>query len=228
MSVRILAGSGALLFALAAPAAADAVPTIQPLKPCYVTADTENGPQSEGVQIAAAGFSPNASVDLTIDGAPYPGGQGLKANDLGELPVGSLPAPFVERGRRDFTITLTEQGNPANTASATAKSTALGVDVKPKQARPSDRIRFKGLGFTEAKGIYAHYIYKGKLRKTVRMARKPRSCGGFKVRRRQIPIKRPGLGDWTIQFDQSRRYVDPAETAIVYVRLDIRIRRVPR
>jgi hypothetical protein len=228
MSARTLAGSGALLFALATPAAADAAPAMQPLKPCYVTAETENGPQSEGVEVAATGFSPNASVDLTIDGAPYPGGQGLKANDLGELPVGSLPAPFVEKGRRDFTVTLTEQGNPANTVSATAKSTALGVDVKPKEARPSDRIRFKGLGFTEDKAIYAHYVYKGKPRKTVRMARKPRSCGGFKVRRRQIPVKRPGLGLWTIQFDQSRRFRDPAATPIVYVRLDIRVRRVPR
>jgi hypothetical protein len=228
MSARTLAGGGALLIALAAPAAASAVPTMEPLKPCYVTAKTRAGTESEGVRIAAAGFSPNASVDLTLDGAPYPGGTALKANDRGELPVGDLPAPFVEKGSRPFTITLTEQGNPANTVSATTMSTRLGVMVKPKQAHPSERIRFKGLGFTEDKAIYAHYLYKGKLRKTVRMARKPRECGGFAARRRQIPVKRPRLGDWTVQFDQFKRYVDPAVTSIVRVRLEIRVRRVPR
>jgi hypothetical protein len=228
MSPRTLAGSGALLVALAAPAAAQAVPTIQPLKPCYVTADTSQGPQSEGVRIVAAGFTPNALVDLSIDGAPYPGGEGLKAGQNGELPIEPVPAPFVESGSREFTVTLSERGNPANTVSATAKSTALGVTVKPKQAKPSDRIRFKGLGFTRPKAIYAHYLYKGKVRKTVRMARKPRECGGFKARRRQIPVKNPGLGGWTIQFDQSRRFRDPAVTPIVFVRLEIRVRLVRR
>ena len=93
--------------------------------------------------------------------------------------------------------------------STTAKSTALGVTVNPASARPSQRVRFKGLGFTQDKPIYAHYIHKGKVRKTVRMARRPRECGGFSARRRQIPIKNPRLGRWTVQFDQYKRFVDP-------------------
>jgi hypothetical protein len=222
-----LAGGGALLLALAAPAAAHALPRlVQPLKPCYVTADTESGPQSEGMQIVAADFTPNASVDLTIDGAMYPGGSGLQANERGELPIPSIPAPFVKRGSRAFTVTLTEVGNPANTISASTRSTALGVRLKPEEARPSDRVRFKGSGFTEDRGIWAHYLYKGKVRKTVRMARKARRCGSFKTRRRQIPVKSPGLGRWTIQFDQSKEFVDPALQPIVFVRLGIRIRLV--
>jgi hypothetical protein len=227
MATRTFAGAGALAVALAAPGAAQAAPVMAPLKPCYVTAATQAGPQSEGMQIVASGFSPNASVDLTIDGAPYEGGAGLQANGDGVLTVPPIPAPFVARGTRAYTVSLTEQGNPANTVSTTTKSTALGVKLTPKKARPSDRIRFKGGGFTDAKAIWAHYLYKGKLRKTVRMARKPRGgCGGFKVRRPQIPIKRPGLGDWTIQFDQSRSFVDPATQPIVFVRLGIRIRLV--
>jgi hypothetical protein len=59
------------------------------------------------------------------------------------------------------------------------------------------------------------------------VARKPRGdCGGFKARRRQIPIDRPKLGDWTIQFDQSKRFKDPAVEPIVFVRLGILIRLV--
>jgi hypothetical protein len=228
MSPRTLAGGCALVLALAAPSAAQAAPTIAPLKPCYVTAKTDTGRQREPMQITGAGFTPNASVDLTIDGEPVRDGSGLQADEFGNLPLPSIPAPFVRRGTRTFTVTLTEQQNPANTVSVTAKSTALGVSVKPEEARPSDRIRFKGSGFTEpGLGIYAHYIYKGKLRKTVRMARQPRDdCGGFEVRRRQIAVKRPGLGLWTIQFDQSADFVDPDVKPMVFVRLAIRIRLV--
>jgi hypothetical protein len=179
------------------------------------------------MNIQASGFSPNASVDLTIDGQPYEGGSGLQANQDGVLPVGAIPAPFVEKGTREYTVTLTEVGNLANTVSTTTKSTALRVTLKPREARPSRRIRFTGSGFTDAAPIWAHYVYKGKVRRTVRMARKPRGdCGGFKVRRRQIPIRKPGLGNWTVQFDQSKRFAYPPGTH--FVRLEILIRRVPR
>jgi hypothetical protein len=225
MAPRILAGSGALLAVLAAPAVAAAAPTIQPLEPCYVTALTDEGPQSEGVQITAAGFTPNSNVDLTIDGALVPGGDDLKAGMSGEL-TALIEAPFVESGRRAFTVTLTETTNPANNVSATAESAALGVSLKPQTARPSERIRFRGLGFTDDKPIYAHYVRKGKVRKTVRMASRPRACGGFSTRRRQFPMRNPKLGRWTVQFDQFRRFVDPKVTPINFVRLGIRIRLV--
>jgi hypothetical protein len=223
MSPRILAGSAALVISLAVPAAAQAVPTIQPLKPCYVTAGPEVT-QREGVQIAAQGFSPNSDVAVTVAGVAQPD---AKAGPSGEL-LFEVAAPFVKRGSEEFTITLTEIANPVNTVSATARTTALGVSVKPKRSAPSDRIRFKGSGFTEDKAIFAHYVYKGKVRKTVRMAREPRDCGGFRVRKRQIPIRKPGLGTWTIQFDQSRKFVDPATTPIVFVRLAIRLTLAPR
>jgi hypothetical protein len=227
MAARMLPGAAALAIALAAPAAAGAAPVMVPLKPCYVTAATSAGPQSEGMAILASGFTPNANVELTIDGVTYDGGSALQANADGALPLGPIPAPFVAKGTRKFTLTLTEIENPANTVSTTAKSTALGVKLKPKEARPSRRIRFKGSGFTERKPIWAHYVYKGELRKTVRMARRPRGdCGGFKARRRQIPVKRPGLGNWTIQFDQSRRFKDPEVEPLVFVRLAIRVRLV--
>ncbi len=226
MSARSLAAGGALIAALAAPAAAQAAPVIQPLEPCYVTALTSEGQQSEAMQIMAGGFTPNSDVRLTIDGAPVPGGEALKAGLAGELNVPGFPAPFVESGRRPFTVTLTEIDNPANTVSATSESAALGVSLKPETAKPSQRIRFKGLGFTEDRAIWVHYLRKGKLRKSVRMAREPRACGGFRKRRRQFPMRNPRLGKWILQFDQSRQYVDPNVTAIDFVRLAIRIRLV--
>ena len=226
MSARTLAVGGALLIALAAPASASAA-VMEPLKPCYVTAETASGPQSEGVPISASGFTPNSTVDLTIDGAPIDGSTGLQTSPEGALilPPNSVPAPFIPKGSRDFTVTLTEVGNPANTVSATAKTTALGVSVKPKRTRPSNRVRFKGGGFTADKPVYAHYLHKGKVQRTVRMARDTGTCGTWRARKRQIPVDDPGRGLWTVQFDQSKKYVDPASGRLnsVFVRLAIRV-----
>jgi len=218
MSPRQLALAGALLIPFAVPAAAQAAPVIPPLKPCYVTAQTASGPQSEQFTFTATGFTPNSVVDVSIDDGLL---GSLQADAAGNVLVENLPAPFIRSGFSDFTVTLTEQGNPANTASATAKTSALGVSVKPREARPSSTIRFKGLGFTQNKGVWAHYLYKGKLRKTVKMASDPGTCGSFTAHRRQIPVSNPGTGRWTIQFDQSKKYRSPANVRSVFVRLVI-------
>jgi hypothetical protein len=230
MSARIPAVTGALLIALLVPASAEAA-TIEPLKPCYVTAGSAAQPQGEPVQIRAAGFTANSKVDLAVDGQPV--SAGLQTDPAGNLSLpNQLAAPFIDSGTREFTVTLTEQSNPTNTVSATAKTTALNLSVKPRRARPSQRIRFKGNGFTARKPVYAHYIYKKKLRKTVRMVRKTGTCGGWTTRKPQIPINEPKPGTWTVQFDQSKKYIDatkPNNTLeSVFVRLGISVTLVPQ
>jgi hypothetical protein len=229
MSPRALAASGTLLISMAAPAAAEAVPTIAPLKPCYVTANTPSGPQSEGYFVNASGFTPNSQVTLALDGQPVRGGESLQTDSAGALNVpDGFPAPFVPAGSQSFTITLTEDGNPANVATATAKSTALGVTVRPASARPTQKIRFKGLGFTLDRGVYAHYVRKGKVRKTVRMVRRTGECGKWKARKPQFPFAHPHTGRWIVRFDQTKRYVaDPAnlDGAFVALRIDVTLRR---
>jgi hypothetical protein len=230
MSARIPAVTGALLGALLVPAGAEAA-AIEPLKPCYVTAGTPAGPQREGIAINASGFTPNSTVNLAMDGQPV-------ANSLQTDPAGSLrldpqnvPAPFIEKGSREFSVTLTENGNPANTVTATSRTTALGVSLRPRRARPSKRIRFKGSGFTGDGPVYAHYVYKGKLRKTVRMARKKSTCGGWRARRPQIPVNDPKTGNWIVQFDQSKRYRDARDPSSglqsVFVLIRISVSLVP-
>ena len=54
--------------------------------------------------------------------------------------------------------------------------------------------------------MYAHYLHKGELRKTVRMARNPNKCGEWRKKARQIPVRNPGKGIWTVQFDQLKQY----------------------
>jgi hypothetical protein len=204
MPARIPAVTGALLIALLVPAAADAA-TIAPLKPCYVTAGTAAAPQQEGVAIQAGGFAPNSTVHLDIDGQLVAGGDRLQVDENGNL---TLQAPFIASGSRRFSLTLTQNDNPANTVTATSRTTALNVAGTPKRAPLSKRILFKGRGFTADKPVYAHYVHKGKLRKTVRFAGTTGTCGTWRARRRQIPLARPAFGVWIIQFDQSKRYID--------------------
>lgn len=230
MPSRLLAAAGLVLVMLAVPASAQAVPTIEPLRPCYVTAGTAANPQGEPVTISAQGFSANAKVDLTVNGQPYPGGAGLQVGDTGLLQLPGFPAPFVKSGSADFTVTLTEQGNPANTVSATAKSVALGVDIRPPSARPSQRIRFSGSGFTADKPVYAHYTKGGKQIKRVRLAGRTGECGTWSVKRPQFPMSDPAQGNWIIQFDQSKKYLNGTKGKLrsVYVRVKIRVSLVPR
>jgi hypothetical protein len=228
MHHRTLVVAGALLLTLAVPSAAQAAPALlEPLKPCYATAGTAGDPQVEGVMVRATGFTPNAKVELTIDGDAVPGGETLQTYSDGTLGAFSpveVPAPYIRRGTRRFTLTLTEVDNPANVLTTTAKTTALRVSVRPRSATPSSRVRFSGSGFTAPRAVYAHYVRyaqdpfrvadaRGRLVRTVRIKRPSGDCGRFRARRPQIPVDEPRTGYWLVQFDQSRRYATPPTTA---------------
>jgi hypothetical protein len=226
MSPRTLAVCGALLIALAVPTGAQAAVTIDQLsKPCYVTADTTRGPEGEGIVVRAHGFAANSLVDIYFNGElAYPGRQTDANGEIGVLSPLVVPAPFIKRGSADFTLTITEQTNPANTATVTGRHTALGVKVKPRRAEPSRRIRFSGAGFTADKPVYAHYVYGGKVRKTVKMSGDPNTCGEWKKRARQIPVSNPKTGLWIVQFDQLKKYREPGPGfPSVFVQLEISV-----
>ena len=87
-------------------------------------------------------------------------------------------------------------------------------------------MRFIGRGFTDGTSVYAHYVRKGRHRKTVRLGAAAGPCGRFDVKRRQIPFK-PAVGRWTLQVDKQADY--SAEPLSVFVRLAITVSRgLPR
>jgi hypothetical protein len=225
MPARLAALAGTLLLGLAVPAGAQAVPTIEPLRPCYVTAGTADNPQGEGVVIRGQGFTPNSRVNLTVDDAPISGGDGLQVNEAGLLALDPFRAPWVPSGTRDFKVTVTEVDNAAQTVTTTAKATKLRVKVRPRSARPSDRIRFSGSGFTDEKPVYAHYTRRNKQIARVRMARRTGECGSWSARRTQFPMRNPEQGTWVVQFDQSKRFVDGRRNTLrsVYVRVKFNV-----
>ena len=214
MSVR-LATAAALL--LIAPATARATPVLDPLKPCYDAAARDS---TESVRVAGTGFTPNVPVDIELStGRVWPG---LMTDATGALPGWRLPAPYVAGGSKAFTVKVTEQANPAQTVSATARVTRLTVAVRPRASAPTRKVRFTGSGFTADAPVYAHYVRRGKVRRTVRLVKRPAgTCGRVDVRRRQFPFL-PRAGRWTIRVDQDRRYRTTARTPSVRLRVDVR------
>ena len=204
--VRVLAATVVLLAALAAPARAEVV--MDPLKQCYVS-DGVLATQRETIDVHAVGFSPLAVLTLQIDGATVDTGI---SDAFGET-TAHEPAPFQGRSERSFTLAVFENLNHNNAALATSRVTNLAVSLRPRRARPSRRVRIKGRGFTADAPVFGHYVFGGKVRKTVRFVDRPvLPCGVFDTRGRQIPVRKPRIGVWTLQVDQQRRYSPQPET----------------
>jgi hypothetical protein len=207
----------AVLGLLAGPAGA-AGASVAPVKPCYVSASED---ERQSVAIQAQGFTPNGTVSVIRDGVVALAR--AQVDPAGNL-SGFLRAPAQERGQRPFTIMLVDNDDPANFAMLSSLVTALWVSATPRDARPASRVRFRGRGFTDGDTVYGHYIDPlGRHRRTVRFASVSGPCGTFEVRRRQLPIRRPRTGRWTLRIDQSPQW--RRRPATIYFRFAIPVRR---
>jgi hypothetical protein len=222
MVLRLALAAAAL--AALAPARAEAralPPVIEPLLPCYVAAQQD---ERQPVQITAHGFTPYALIDVYVDDVLQPAGTPPAQADVnGDLLGGSIPAPYIPFGVHRFTLRLAEHAAPANAAVTASRVANLSVQQVPASAATGAHVRFRGQGFTRSGWVWAHYVFAGKSRKTVRIARPSGGCGQFSRRVRQFPFKHsPKVGSWTIQFDQQRHY---SAKAPVLVRLTIKVNR---
>jgi hypothetical protein len=210
--------AGAVVAVLATAPGASAETTLDPLKRCYVAVSSA---VREPVLIHAGGFMPGAPVDVFVDEVAQP--PAPIADPAGEV-RGSVLAPFVLSGQRRFKLRLTEH---LNTIAVMTKVTALSVTQTPGSAATSQRVRFRGRGFTgTADPVYAHYVFAGKVRATVQVAKPYGDCGLFSVRMRQFPFKHnPRRGVWKIQFDQHADYNPQAD---LFTTLKVTVRRKPR
>lgn len=219
---RLLGAAVAAVLLL--PSAASAA-TLTPLKGCYVTSTDEVSGEirREPVPLGGSGFTPGGLVNISLDGKLL---RTVQADPAGNLPADqALEAPYRRKGQRSFRLTATDQQNPANTIEAVSNVTAFDVSINPTTAAPSSRVRFRGRGFTQPGTVYGHYLYRGKVRKTVTLAKQPSApCGRFSVKRKQIPIRKPRLGQWLLQIDQERKYRRAPERGAI--RVIIRVQRV--
>lgn len=216
MRIRLLAVTALVLGATAAPAGAAGV---APLKPCYVSAGAADDDR-ENIVISGEAFTPSATVDVLLDGilAAQP-----MTGTTGEL-RGTIKAPFQEAGQSPFSVVVRDTTNPLVSFTIRSRVTDLDVQLRPREAQPSEQVRMRGRGFTRDAPVFAHYMFEGSWQKTVRLARRSRGrCGRFSVRRRQIPIDGPASGRWVIQIDQRRRY--SPEPRPVWVRVPVTVER---
>jgi hypothetical protein len=216
-AIRLTLAAGLLL---AVPASASAAPQLHPLKPCYDSlgkAKTDREP----VSVSGFGFTPDAFVDIKLDDAIVY--ERVQVDTAGFLDGGDLTAPYVKSGHRPFDVTVTERDNPAQTAKASSVVAPLEVKVTPRKSTPRSLVRFKGDGFTAAAPVYAHYVHKGKARKTVRLVKRPAGrCGRFSVKRRQFPFI-PSVGSWRIRIDQRRTWTKkPPDTPYLVLQVKVR------
>lgn len=213
MPTRRLAAHGcaAIVVGLTLPSAASAA-MLSPLKPCYVALPNA-AQQVEPIAVGGSGFTPGSRVDVSVDGVPRV--NGVPVDAAGNLPAGvQAPSPFLAKGDKPFSIVVAEQGNPANTATASSQVTALAASFSPRAGSPGRKVIFRGRGFTLAKKVYLHYRYKGKTRKVLTVS-PTGPCGRFEVRRRLFPFSRVSTGRWIVQFDQQKKYSATPETAFV-------------
>lgn len=214
-----------LLGAAAGPAAAA---SLAPLKPCYVFGgyDQKTGEyDAEPVELDASGFLPGAATRVVVDGVTV--ASGVRADAAGRVRF-TARAPVQDSGERPFTVSVTDEADPAQTAAAASRVTTVAVSVSPRKGPATQRVRFRGRGFTNlSRPVFGHYVKRGRERRTVRFARRPGGpCGTFRATRRRLPFERPATGRWRLRVDQSRRY--RAEPAGPFVDLSIQVRRALR
>jgi len=195
-----LAATTAAVFAGQAGAASAA--TMAPLEPCYWSNPVLQ--VGEPILLVARGFSPNAQVDILLDGAPTD--IAVTADAAGNFPPGVKVGPPIERkSQRAFTLSLVERGNTGNTVSFKSLTSLLSVGFRPKEGSPRRRVTFAGRGFTRAKRVYLHYRYKGRTKKRVDIRAKG-PCGTFRIHRRLFPFPHVATGEWRLQFDHEKAY----------------------
>jgi hypothetical protein len=207
------------LAATVAAAPAQAVVTFDPqhpLLPCYVSVSR----QHRQVLDIRARATPLSRVLVRVARKTAT----VDADRFGNV-FTTPSAPFQRRGERAFTVSLTElddNGAPVNTTSTETRVTDLAMKFHPGRST-RHRVRFHGRGFTLNQPIWAHYLFRGKVRRTVRFAEGPTgACGRFSVRRPEIPVLTPHPGRWLLQVDQQRRY--SREPASVLTRTFITVR----
>ena len=229
MTTRLV---GAALAALALlPATAQAA-ALAPLKPCYVSV-TQTSPGAapqitrESLDLAGNGFTPGVARRRRASTARS------TARSRPTPPATSRPRscsrPTRRKGQGTFTLTAAERGNPANTVALPSRTTALTLKLKPKRARPSTRIRFKGARLHGAEGACG--------RTTSTRARSARPSGwssGSTTRagRSRSSASRSrssarSWASWRLQVDQQKRKYSRAPDG-VNVRADINVQQVFR
>jgi hypothetical protein len=164
--------------------------------PCYL----ENSP----VSASGTGFTAGGPVNFSFDGQLSASGTADPAGNITQpLTAPVLPASTLQH---TFNLAAQDQTNTALAATTPVTVTKLAATVKPQRAKPTRRVRFGIHGMAPGRTVWLHYVFHRKQRARVKMGTAKAPCGTLNVRKRFFPMRRPSVGTWTFQFDESKRY----------------------
>jgi hypothetical protein len=208
VSRRFLAVSSAAALAAASDAgAASAAPTIATKIPCVANLGIGG---ALTVPVTGSGFSPNGVVALSTSTASESAPKQLasvRADASGNISSRVDPPAFHTGSTVDqsFTLNAVDSANPANTATSTFRQVRFGFDTRPSTGRPARRVTYTARGFLPGKAVYAHFRFRGKTRRDVRVGIARSPCGIASRKMRLLPTK-TRFGTWTVYMDQAPTY----------------------
>jgi hypothetical protein len=177
---------------LAAPSVAHAASlTAKPAKSCYRSSET--------VHFVGDGFTGASNANLTRNGTFV---SSILTDAAGRFDAGLRL--LQDQGSQERTYTATDANNPAVTASAAVRVSAVGVGLSPFNGPVSRRFRIRARGFTTGKTLWAHIVHK-RSKRLIKIGRLNGACHNLVAHRRLLP-KNARFGRHRIQFDTSRRY----------------------
>jgi hypothetical protein len=203
MTILALAGTVALALPAGASAAAATLD-----RSCYVSGQPGT--------LSGSGFAPNAMVSLVNADL---GARKVTTDATGSFTIqfsppdgGSLARP----GSKAFTITATEDANPASTATAASRIAPLEFATSKGQKSPKAKRAWYFSGFVTGKNIYGHFRFKGRTRGNFRFGRAAGPCGEYRRRAPGIAVK-GGVptGSWRVQVDHKPTYSASTRPSVV-------------
>jgi hypothetical protein len=185
--------------ALGAPAAASAATlAADPDQRCYLEGQT--------IMLPGTGYTPNATINFTRDGATVPAEQPILADAAGNV-FPSLQLPGLASGQRQFNYRATDSANPAIFADLPLVVTATHVSMKPRRGRPNRLLTINARGFFGGGRLWAHVKRAGRGGKVrnVRIGGVKGPCKKVRAKRRLFPAS-AASGSYRLQFDTHRRF----------------------
>ncbi len=218
IDVRPAAGSS---IASAASASGAGGPRLRLDANCYDESTPAGQPTP--VSVTGTGFPGGRQIQLRAGSAlslgfPVPDAAGSFTYPTTAPPLTSVSPPPPLVAAFELSAVDPASGSALLVAPRPLRVATLSLAISPLRARPGQRVNFRATGILRGgrpgRVLWAHYLFAGRVRRTVAIGRLAGPCGTLNVRRRLLPtMTRRGL--WTVQFDLSRGYAATAVPRIV-------------
>jgi hypothetical protein len=186
-----------------------------------VSVDHECYRPGQTTQVTGEGYTPGGEVALSFNLLGASGGTGsdlllTQADSAGRIAMNTF-GPVLPPKESPATVLLAatdqeqaQQGQPplVSTQFTLENFEAFVYPWNRGTGTPGRRAQYDMAGFTLETGrtLYAHYLFNGRLRKTVAVGRLRGPCGELSKSARQFPFRPVPAGIWSIKVDTSRRY----------------------